>query len=164
MYTCIHVNHKRSLTHRPSSHGWAPECPIHFVWLFVCVFRVWFVTTILAMWCAIHLYFHVCPCAKQCSTEHNPLSMIHMNYCTCLVIAWMRNEKQGIWKKLVPCSEYIIRLRVDCMNACSACKCGSVSMVADWRTTIHPHLITQLHVPARTTPSLAPFLIPSTPL
>ena len=60
----------------------------------------------------------------------------------------------------MPCSEYIIRLRVDCMNACSACKCGSVSMVADRRTTVHPHLITQL--PARTvpfTPSLSPFLI-----
>ena len=25
------VNHKRSLTHRPSSQGWAPECPIHYV-------------------------------------------------------------------------------------------------------------------------------------
>ena len=23
------VNHKRSLTHRPSSQGWAPKCPIH---------------------------------------------------------------------------------------------------------------------------------------
>ena len=29
------VNHKRSLTHRPSSQCWAPECPTHFV--FVCL-------------------------------------------------------------------------------------------------------------------------------
>ena len=36
------VNHKRSLTHRPSSHGWAPECSAHFIlcW-FVCTLWVY---------------------------------------------------------------------------------------------------------------------------
>ena len=32
------VNHKSSLTHHPSSQGWAPRCPICFV--FVCVWCV----------------------------------------------------------------------------------------------------------------------------
>ena len=32
----VHVNHKRSLTHHPSSQGWAPRCPIHFV--FTCLY------------------------------------------------------------------------------------------------------------------------------
>ena len=41
----------------------------------------------------------------------------------------MRNKEFEI--RLVPRSEYTVRLRVDCMDACSACKCGSVSMVAD---------------------------------
>ena len=45
MYVCVSRtlgcvervgNHKRSLTHRPSSQGWALECPIHYVYcLFV---------------------------------------------------------------------------------------------------------------------------------
>ena len=32
--------YKRSLTHRPSSQGWAPKCPIHLCML-VCIILVW---------------------------------------------------------------------------------------------------------------------------
>ena len=28
------VNHKRFLTHRPSSQGWAPKCPVQYVFVF----------------------------------------------------------------------------------------------------------------------------------
>ena len=46
------VNHKRSLTHRPSSQGWAPKCPVInifvFVWLYFTCVVCWFWVSILS--------------------------------------------------------------------------------------------------------------------
>ena len=41
------VNHKRSLTHRPSSQGWAPRHPTHFV--IACLYTYRFVVVTLGL-------------------------------------------------------------------------------------------------------------------
>ena len=80
MFVCMHVgvcvrwghldvsgelaSHKRSLTHRPSSHGWASRCP--YIAIYVCLSRLGlgellhlsFLSYFLKLVC----YAHVFPC------------------------------------------------------------------------------------------------------
>ena len=55
MYVYMHVG---SLTHRPSSQGWAPECPNHFACSLLGLSFLPSSVTTLAMYCAI-LYTRV---------------------------------------------------------------------------------------------------------
>ena len=77
------VNYKRSLTHCPGSQGWAPECPIHFV--FVCTVSVWcvgpgFPSFLLFLYNYLSYIYVVCYTYVYSCT----IMYIHEQSCTCI--------------------------------------------------------------------------------
>ena len=77
---------KDSLTHRPSSQGWASKCPLCiYLYILVCMGGlVWIVFPFLFhsiyYWCAIHVYFHVCV-KSQSVTEASFRLHVHVYIC-----------------------------------------------------------------------------------
>ena len=82
------VNHKRSLTHCPSSQDWAPKCPIHFVIVlygcgvlgldFLPYFS--FSTLCSVLYTCIFMYIHLC---KLIESVLGRLSYVHIGSILC---------------------------------------------------------------------------------